>query len=135
MAIKVSGDTVITDSKIFYASHYSDRIVALGNTGTAKTIDLSQGSIFTATLTGNATLTVSNAYAGATAGSSFILILTNDATPSRTVAFAGGSFLFGGGIASITRTATAGAVDVWSFFTPNSGTTWYGNLVLSDLQA
>ena len=135
MAIKVSGNTVITDSKIFYAAHYSDRIVTIGNTGTAANIDLSQGSVFTATLTGNATLTVQNAYSASTAGSSFILILTNDATPSRTVAFAGGSFLFGGGIASITRTATAGAVDVWSFFTPNNGTTWYGNLVLSDLQA
>jgi hypothetical protein len=114
---------------------YSDKVVALGNTGTAKTIDLSQGNVFTATLTGNCTFTLSGSNANASRGSSFTLILTNDATPSRTVAWSGGSFRFPGGAASLSRTTTANAVDIWVFFTPDNGTTWYGNISMKNMIA
>jgi hypothetical protein len=61
--------------------------------------------------------------------------LTNDATAGRTVAWAGGSFLWPGGAASLARTTTANAVDVWFFFTNNGGTTWYGNISLKNMIA
>lgn len=112
---------------------YADTVVALGNTGTAKTIDLQTGNVFTATLTGNCTFTLSNPIA--TGASSFTLILTNDGTAGRTVAWAGGSFVFPGGAASLSRTTTANATDVWVFFTPNGGTTWYGNIAMKDMKA
>jgi hypothetical protein len=114
---------------------YSDDVVALGNTGTAKSIDLRQGTVFTATLTGNCTFTLANPNANANRGSSFTLILTNDGTGSRTVAWAGGAFRFPGGAATVSRTATANAVDIWVFFTPDNGTTWYGNISMKDVKA
>jgi hypothetical protein len=114
---------------------YSDRVVALGNTGTATSIDLRQGTVFTATLTGNCTFTLTNPNANASRGSSFTLILTNDGTAGRTVAWAGGSFKFPGGAAAVSRTTTANAVDVWVFFTPDGGVTWYGNISMKDVKA
>ena len=114
---------------------YSDEVVALGNSGTATTINLSQGNVFTATLTGNCTFTLSGSNANSNRGSSFTLILTNDATAGRTVAWAGGTFRFPGGAAALSRTTTANAVDIWVFFTPNNGTTWYGNISMKNMIA
>jgi hypothetical protein len=114
---------------------YSDEVVALGNSGTATTINLNQGNVFTATLTGNCTFTLANSNANASRGSSFTLILTNDATASRTVAWAGGTFRFPGGAAALSRTTTANAVDIWVFFTPDNGTTWYGNISMKNMIA
>jgi hypothetical protein len=114
---------------------YSDRVVALGNSGTATSIDLRQGNVFTATLTGNCTFTLTNSNANSNRGTSFTLILTNDATAGRTVAWAGGTFRFPGGAATLGRTTTANAVDIWVFFTPNNGTTWYGNISMKNLLA
>jgi hypothetical protein len=114
---------------------YADKVVALGNTSTAKTIDLNAGNVFTATLTGNCTFTLANSNANSNRGSSFTLILTNDATPSRSVAWAGGSFKFPGGAATLSRTTTAGAIDIWVFFTPDNGTTYYGNISMKNMIA
>lgn len=114
---------------------YSDEVVALGNSGTATTINLNQGNVFTATLTGNCTFTLANPNANSNRGSSFTLILTNDATPSRSVAWAGGSFKFPGGASNLSRTTTANAVDIWVFFTPDNGTTYYGNISMKNMAA
>lgn len=114
---------------------YSDDVVALGNTGATANIDLRQGTVFTATLTANCTFTLQNPNANANRGSSFTLILTNDATASRTVAWAGGAFRFPGGAATLSRTTTANAVDIWVFFTPDNGTTYYGNISMKDVKA
>ena len=114
---------------------YSDKVVALGNSGTATTINLAQGNVFTATLTGNCTFTLSGSNASSSRGSSFTLILTNDGTAGRTVAWAGGNFRFPGGAASLSRTTTANAVDIWVFFTPDNGTTWYGNISMKNMIA
>jgi len=108
---------------------YADTVVALGNTGTAINLDVVSGGVFTATLNGNATITLR--YPVATGASAFTLILTNDATPSRTLAFAGGTFNYPGG--AITRTEDANAVDVWVFFTPDGGTNWYANIAMKDV--
>jgi hypothetical protein len=138
MAIKVGGVTVIDDTRNFTPNNTTvsnvltttkivESAVAIGNTGTAATINLNSGTLFTATLNGSATLTVANP--GSV--SSFTLVLTNDATPSRTVAWSGGTFKFPGG--TVTRTTTANAVDVWFFFTPDGGTTYYGSIPMANL--
>lgn len=119
----------------FFEAVFSDEVVALGNTGTASTINLRLGNVFTATLTGNCTFTLSNPNANSSRGSSFTLILTNDGTAGRTVAWSGGSFVFPGGASTLSRTTTANATDVWVFFTPNNGTTWYGNISMKDVKA
>jgi len=113
---------------------YADTVVAAGNTGTALTLTCTNGNVFTATLTGNATITLSSPV-GSGSSTSITLILTNDGTAGRTVAWAGGSFVFPGGAASLSRTTTANAVDVWVFFTPNGGTTWYGNIAMKNMTA
>jgi hypothetical protein len=123
----------VTTGNYIQAVGYADSVVALGNTGTAINLDVTGGNVFTATLTGNATITLR--YPVATGSSSFTLILANDGTAGRTVAWAGGSFRFPGGAASLSRTTTANAVDVWFFFTPDGGTTWYGSIPMKNLIA
>jgi hypothetical protein len=110
---------------------YADTVVALGNSGTATTITCTSGNVFTATLTGNCTFTLSAPIA--TGSSSFTLILTNDGTAGRTVAWSGGTFKFPNGSANLARTTAAGGVDVWVFFTPDGGTTWYGNISMKNM--
>ena len=135
-----NGTSAITASSLLQVSGsyirpvaYADTVVAAGNTGTALTLTCTQGNVFTATLTGNATITLSSPIA--TGSTSITLILTNDGTAGRTVAWAGGSFVFPGGAASLSRTTTANAIDVWVFFTPNGGTTWYGNIAMKNMTA
>ena len=123
----------VTTGNYVQALGYADTVTALGNTGTAINIDITSGGVFTATLTGSCTFTLR--YPVGTGASSFTLILTNDATPGRTVSWAGGSFKFPGGAASLSRTTTANAIDVWFFFTPDGGTTYYGSIPMKNLTA
>jgi len=106
--------------------NYTETTSALGNTGTAKTINLADGTVFTATLTGNCTFTFTTGVTTGTA--SFTLILTNDGTAGRTIVWPA-AVKWPNNITP-SRTTTANATDVWSFFTPNNGTTWYGNIAL-----
>jgi len=120
------------DSVGFFSGVWADKVSALGNSGTATTISCLSGNVFTATLTGNCTFTLSNpSTTTANTATSFTLILTNDATAGRTVAFAGGTFKAPGG--SVTRTTTANATDIWFFFSPNGGTTWYYSIPMANL--
>ena len=119
----------VTTGNYIKAIGYADTVTALGNTSTAINLDVTSGGVFTATLNGSATITLR--YPVATGASSFILILTNDATPGRTVAFAGGTFKYPGG--SVTRTTTANAIDIWFFFTPDGGTTYYASIPMANL--
>ena len=123
----------VTTGNYIKAIGYADTVTALGNTGTAINLDVTSGNVFTATLNGNATITLR--YPVATGSSSFTLILTNDATPGRSVSWAGGTFKFPNGAASLARTTTANAIDVWFFFTPDGGTTYYGSIPMKNLSA
>jgi hypothetical protein len=123
----------VTSGTYIKAIGYADTVVALGNTGTAINLDVVSGGVFSATLTGSATITLR--FPVATGASSFTLILSNDATAGRTVAWAGGSFKFPGGAAALSRTTTANAIDIWVFFTPDGGTTYYGNIAMKDVKA
>jgi hypothetical protein len=123
----------VTSGTYIQAIGYADTVVALGNTGAAINLDVVSGGVFSATLTGSATITLR--FPVATGASSFTLILTNDATAGRTVAFAGGSFKFPGGAATLSRTTTANATDIWVFFTPDGGTTYFGNIAMKNLIA
>lgn len=132
MAIKVSGTTVIDDSRnisnipTITTTRIAETAPASVNSGTAVTLDLTTGTVFRVTLTGSATITFSNASGAASA----VVILTNDGTAGRTVTFAysGGTFKYPGGSGSLSRTTSANAIDIWTFFTPDGGTTWYGNI-------
>ena len=105
-------------------SDYADKINALGNTGASATINLANGNFVTATLNDNCTFTFTTGIG--TGSQAFTLFLTNDATPSRsitwpvTVKWPGGS--------TPVRTETANRTDVYSFFTFDNGSNWYGTL-------
>ena len=123
MAFKINNTTVIDDSS--RAVNVGDLVNAVGNTGTSATINLANGNFVTATLTGNCTFTFSNPSAGA---SSFTLFLTNDATPGRSITWPV-SVKWPNNTIPV-RTTTANKTDVYTFFTLDGGTTWYGSLTL-----
>jgi hypothetical protein len=87
------------------------------NSSTAITLALTNGTVQIITLTGNATITMPTA----TSGKSFILLLKQDATGSRTVTWS--TVKWPGGTAP-TITSTASKQDIFSFFA--DGTNWYG---------
>lgn len=99
-------------------TNYVESVVAIGNSGTTQTIALTSGTVQTVTMTGNCTFTMPTA----TAGKSFILIATQDATGSRTGVFT--SVKWAGGTApTLTTTASTGR-DILTFVA--DGTNWYG---------
>jgi len=115
----------------FMRGTFSDKVTAIGNTGAAATVDLSLGTVFTATLTDNCTFTFSNPNGVATTASSYTLILTNDATPSRSIVWPGSVEFSDGTVPA--RTTAANATDIWFFFTPDGGSTYYGSIPLKNL--
>jgi hypothetical protein len=123
----------VTTGNYIKSIGYADTVTALGNTGTAINLDVTSGGVFSATLNGNATITIR--YPVSSGASSFTLILSNDATPGRTVAFvgSGATIKYPGGAASLSRTTTANAIDIWVFFTPDGGTTYYGNIAMKNM--
>lgn len=90
------------------------------NSSTAITLALTNGTVQIITLTGNATITMPTA----TSGKSFILLLKQDGTGSRTVTWT--TVKWPGGTAP-TITSTASKQDIFSFFA--DGTNWYGTTV------
>jgi len=87
------------------------------NSSTAITLDLTNGTVQIITLTGNATITMPTAVSG----KSFIMLLRQDATGSRTVTWS--TVKWAGGTAP-TITSTASKQDIYSFF--SDGSSWYG---------
>lgn len=87
------------------------------NSSTAITLALTNGTVQIITLTGNATITMPTA----AAGKSFLLILRQDATGSRTVTWTTVNWP---SATAPTITATASKQDIYSFF--SDGVSWYG---------
>lgn len=90
----------------------------------ASAIDMATGDIFTKTITGATTFTISNVPAAGTLGS-FMLELTNPAsnvTFWATIKWAGGT----------APTPTTTGRDVFGFWTHDGGTTWNGVVIAKD---
>jgi hypothetical protein len=87
--------------------------------GSTITWDQTKGATAAVTLTGNATLSITNAVAGMYG----LIRVTQDATGSRTLALPTGSKVINGGGGVVTLTSTAGATDVLSYF--YDGTSYY----------
>jgi hypothetical protein len=118
MATTISGTTGVATSNITLTGNYTEGVVAIGNSGTTQTLSLTNGTFQTVTLTGNCTFTMPTA----TAGQSFILIVSQDATGGRTATFT--SVKWPGGSAP-TITSTASAIDILTFVA--NGTSWFGS--------
>jgi hypothetical protein len=89
------------------------------NTGTAITIDLTNGTIQNLTLTGSATITMPTAVAG----KSFIIILTQDSSP-RTVTW---TTVTWPSATAPTISTGSGKKDIFSFF--SNGSVWFGGTI------
>jgi hypothetical protein len=98
-------------------NNYTEGVVAIGNSGTSKTLDLTNGTVQTVTMTGNCTFTMPTA----TAGKSFILVISTGAG-SFTGTFT--SVKWPNNVAP-TITTTASRWDILTFVA--DGTNWYGN--------
>ena len=120
------GGTILNKSEL---KNYTETVYAQGNTGTSITLNLVNGNVFTATLTGNCTFTFTTGVA--TGAASFTLVLLNDATSGRSIVWPA-SVKWPNNVIPV-RTTAGNATDIWSFFTPNNGTTWYGNIALYNL--
>lgn len=97
-------------------TNYTETLYA-ANTGTAITVALTNGTVQQLTLTGNATIIMPTA----TAGKSFVIMLKQDGTGSRSVTWS--TVVWPSGTAP-TITSTASKQDIYSFF--SDGTNWYG---------
>jgi hypothetical protein len=117
--VTLTGTQTLTNKTIeagTFTNGYTEEVYT-ANSSTAITLNLANGSFQVITLTGNATITMPTA----TAGRSFILLLKQDGTGSRTVTWT--TVKWPGGTAP-TITATASKQDIFSFFA--DGTNWYG---------
>lgn len=101
-------------------TNYTESVVSIGNSGTSQTLSLTSGTVQTVTLTGNCTFTMPTA----TAGKSFILIVVQDGTGSRTATFTSVKWP-SGSAPTMTTTATTGR-DIFAFV--SDGTNWYGTI-------
>jgi hypothetical protein len=108
--------TTLSVSGISFNS-FTEGVVVIGSSGTTKTIDLTNGTVQTCTLTANCTFTMPTA----TAGKSFTLFL-NSGAGNYTATFTGVRWADS---ATPTATITASKVDIYSFI--SDGTYWYGS--------
>jgi hypothetical protein len=102
---------------------YSETVNALGGVSGAINLDLTTGNVFTATATGNITLSIINTPVSGTA-SSVSLLATNFG--AYTITWPAGTVWAGGGFAPTLASAGQSTVIL---YTVNAGGTWYAALV------
>jgi hypothetical protein len=110
------GTTLDITGSLTYSA-FTEKVVAIGNSGTSQTLSISSGTVQTCTLTGNCTFTMP----AATAGKSFTLFL-NSGSGNYTATFTSVRWADS---ATPTATITASKVDIFSFI--SDGTYWYGS--------
>ena len=121
MAIKVSGDTVINDNKLFLPNNSAEASTSLTITSGSITVDLNQASVFNLSLTSSITnFQVTNIQLSGRA-SSFLLVITYDGT-IRTIVWPV-SFRWPNETAP-TLSSESGKKDIFVFFTDDGGTNW-----------
>lgn len=102
-------------------NNYTEGVVSIGTVTTASTLDLTNGTVLTATLTASTACTFT--MPTAVAGKSFILMLKQAAsTGNGSATFSGVKWNAGG---SPTITTAAGKMDIFNFF--SDGANWYGS--------
>jgi hypothetical protein len=130
--VTISGTTGITLNESTNASqiinpllvNYAEKVNTLGNTGANATIDISDGTYVTATLDQSCTFAFTSPPTGKLYG--FALRLTNGGTGPHSITWPGTVKWPGGSVPA--RTTTDAKTDIWSFFTSDGGSNWYGSI-------
>lgn len=114
-------DSAVTPNQIDITFTGTETVGAVGNTGTATTISMANGTFQTFTVNANTTFTMPS---GLTSGVAYTLtaILTDSGGP-RNITFTGVKWSGG---TDPTAMSAASAIDIFTFFTIDGGTTWYG---------
>ncbi len=102
-------------------NNYTEGVVSIGTVTTSSTLDLTNGTILTATLTASTACTFT--MPTAVAGKSFIFMLKQAASTGNGSATFTSVKWNASGVPTIS--ATAGQMDIFSFF--SDGTNWYGS--------
>ena len=102
--------------------NYSETVNVIGNTGATPNINYASGTFVTATLDQSATFTFSSPPSGELY--SFALQLTNGSGGPFTVTWPA-AVKWPGGVNPV-RTTTDSRTDVYSFYTSDGGTNWFG---------
>lgn len=100
-----------------YSKAQRGTVSALGNSSGTITLDMSTANNFSMTLNANSSNTLANP-TNLTAGQHGVIVITQDATGSRTLAY-GSNWKFPNGTAP-TLTTTASAVDVLAYYVESS---------------
>ena len=111
--------------------NYAEKVNAMGTLSASETIDVKDGTYVTATLSTSATtINFASPPSGKLYG--FALALTNASSGGAvTISWnPGGTGVKWPGGTVPTRTTTNSRTDIWSFFTADGGTNWYGALSL-----
>jgi hypothetical protein len=126
MAIKISGSTIIDDSRTLI--NYGSTHNVLGSGSGTRNINLQSGNYVSATVAGATTFTFSNPLSSPNA-CGFVLELTNGGSAAITWPTA---VRWPGGTAP---TLTADGVDILVFVTDDAGTNWRGVASMLDSKA
>ena len=121
MATTISGGTGVAAPGLTLSGQYTEGVVGIGNSGTAQTLSLANGTLQTVTMTGNCTFTMP----ASVGGQSFILIISTG-TGGFTGTFTGVKWP---GNTAPTLTTTASRFDIITFV--NNGSSWFGNSALN----
>jgi hypothetical protein len=133
MAIKISGTTIIDDTRLVNDARfqaYKEKIVTVGSVAVNTNLDLTQGNLFDVTLgANNLVFTFTNPPASGFSQPATI-ILRQDATGGRKATFTGA--LYTDGLLPQLSTGAAD-IDVFTFFTINAGTNWFGTFAMANV--
>jgi hypothetical protein len=106
--------------------NYSETVNTIGNTGSTCNIDVASGTHVTATLDQSTTFSFTSPASGSLFG--FTLQLTNGTGGPFSIIWPG-TIKWSNNVTPV-RTTTDGRTDVWTFFTSDGGTNWYGSISL-----
>jgi hypothetical protein len=113
----------------FVINNYSEQLNVIGNTGVGATINLADGNFATTTLTDNCIFTFTTGIQ--TGAVAFTLVMSQDGVGNHAVTWPVTVQWPQGSNPGITTAANA--TDIFVFFSPNNGSTWYGNITHSNI--
>ena len=127
-ALSIGSTTVINSNKQLVNTTELTSAISVTSGAFAIPLDLTTASTFVVTLSASATFTFTNPSATTNTLQSFTVIVINNATGGYTPTWPA-TVKWAGAILP-PATTTANAVDVWTFFTYNNGTSYVGSLAM-----